>query len=115
MRAQLAEIHRVTHPVWKEDCECPKSDYRSLSERDQLVAWYAYEVIFYSGLVEDKPVEDALDAAVLSLAKDGYHYPEHLVKYAHTQASNAYYKALRKGEPDELVDSLAEHCQALYN
>lgn len=113
MRATLAEVYRVTHPVWNEDCECPKSDYRSLSERDQLVYWYAYEVIFYAGVGYDEPVEDALDAAVLEFAKDGIHYPEHLVTYAQSQARALYSKALRKGEPDELVDAYDEQRETL--
>lgn len=113
MRAELSKIYRVTHPVWNEDCECPKSDYRSLSERDQLVYWYAYEVIFYAGVGYDEPVEDALDAAVLEFAKDGIHYPEHLVTYARSQAKAAYSKACRKGETEEWISACEEGVEAL--
>ncbi|NCA17361.1 MAG: hypothetical protein EBS90_10015, partial [Betaproteobacteria bacterium] len=89
------------------------TDRCTISERDQVVAWYAYEVIFYAGLVEDKPVEEALDAAVLEFAKDGYHYPEHLEKYAYGQARAAFNKALRKDETDELIDGLESNLKAL--
>lgn len=106
MRAELAEIYRVTKPVYDEGSdECFKSEYRSLSERDQLVYWYAYEAIDCAAVLRDDPAQDVLDAAVLDLAKEGVHYPEHLVAYARSQAHALYSKALRKGEPDELVDA----------
>lgn len=114
MRAELAEIYRVTKPVWEEGSdECSKSEYRSLSERDQLVYWYAYEAIDCADVLRDDPAQDVLDAAVLEFAKEGIHYPEHLVAYARSQARALYSKALRKGEPDELVDAYDEQLETL--
>lgn len=111
MRATLSEIYRVTQPVWDEEGDA--TAYRALSDRDKYVHWLVYEVIFYAGLVEDKPAEDALDAAVLEFAEEGIHYPEHLVNYARSQAHAAYLKALRKGETDEWIDACDERLEAL--